>query len=144
MTIYQKKTLIDVKEAMQSKSFSDFYHNDKAIGSFVVGVLSESDMAILGTQATSVLMSKESLETHKISHPDIGIDDYRKLPDIIETGEFYPTQKRRYVLLKVQEKTYRAALKVTQDGSEMYILSLICQSDEKANREIRNKFTRIR
>ncbi|MGB4498897.1 MAG: phage minor head protein [Methylococcaceae bacterium] len=143
MTIYQN-TLTEVKEAIQSKSFSDFYHNNDAIGSFVVGALSESDMAILGTESAVVLMSKESLETHKISHPDITIEHYKQLPEIIEKGEVYPTQKRRYVLLKVEDKTYRAALKVTQDGSEVYILSLIYQPDEKAEKEIRKKFNRVR
>ena len=143
MTIYQN-TLAEVKEAIQSKSFSDFYHDNDAIGSFVIGALSESDMAILGTESTVVLMSKESLETHKISHPDITIEHYKQLPEIIEKGEVYPTQTRRYVLLKVEGKTYRAALKVTQDGSEVYILSLIYQPDEKAEKEIRKKFKRIR
>jgi SPP1 gp7 family putative phage head morphogenesis protein len=143
MTIYQN-TLTEVKEAIQSKSFGDFYHNDNAIGSFVVGALSESDMAILGTESAVVLMSKESLETHKISHPDITIEHYKQLPEIIEKGEVYPTQTRRYVLLKVEDKTYRAALKVTQDGSEVYILSLIYQPDEKAEKEIRKKFNRVR
>lgn len=143
MTIYQN-TLTEVKESIQSKSFSDFYHNNDAIGSFVVGALSESDMAILGTESAVVLMSKESLEVHKISHPDITIEHYKQLPEIIEKGEVYPTQTRRYVLLKVEDKTYRAALKVTQDGSEVYILSLIYQPDEKAEKEIRKKFNRVR
>lgn len=144
MTIYQN-TLTEVKEAIQSELFTNFYHNNSnAIGSFVVGALSESDVAILGTKSTVVLMSKESLEQHKLKHPEVTIDDYRKLPEIIENGEMYETQIRRYVLLKMNEKTYRAAMKVTQDGSEVYLLSLVAQSDEKAEKEIRRKFEKVR
>lgn len=72
------------------------------------------------------------------------IDDYQKLPEIIESGEVYETQIRRYVLLKVDAKTYRAAMKVTQDSSEVYLLSLVAQSDKKADKEIRNKFEKVR
>lgn len=143
ITIYQS-TLSEAKEAIQGESFSDFYHNSNAIGSFIVGALSEGDMAILGTESTVVLMSKESLEQHKLKHPEVTIDDYRKLPEIIEDGEMYETQVRRYVLLKMDNKTYRAAMKVTQDGREVYLLSLVAQSDAKAEKEIRRKFEKVR
>ena len=143
MTILEN-ALNTVKDAICSQIFHNFYYNDDVKGNFIVGALSESDMTILGTKSSVVLMSKESLETHKISHPDIGIDDYKKLPEIIECGEVYPTSNRRYILLKVEGRTYRAALKVTQDSREVYILSLIYQPDEKAEKEIRKKFERIR
>lgn len=143
MTIYQN-TLNEVKEAIKSKSFDDFYHNDNAIGNFVVGALSEIDMTILSTESTVVLMSKESLETHKLKHQDVTIDDYRLIPEIIENGELYQQQNKRYALLHKDGRLYRAAIKTTQDGKEVYFLSLFFTTEELADIQIRNKFERLR
>lgn len=143
MTIYQN-TLAEVKNVIQSKSFTDFYSNKEAVGSFVVGALSESDMTILGTESSVVLMSKESLETHKLKHQDIKIDDYRLIPEIIEYGELYQQQNKRYALLHKNGRLYRAAIKTTQDGKEVYFLSLFFTTEELADIQIRKKFERLR
>jgi SPP1 gp7 family putative phage head morphogenesis protein len=137
-------SLLNAKSLLNSTEFEHFYQNHEVVGNFVVGVLSEIDKAIFLTSSNTVLMSKESLEHHKIKHPEITIEDYRKLPDIISNGEVYETQYRRFVLLRLDGKTYRAAMKITQNGDEAYFLSLVKQSDVKSDKEIRGKFNRIR
>ena len=133
-----------IKTAINSKAFQAFYDNAAVIGNFKVGVLSDVEKRLLATETDFVLMSKESLEHHKSKHPEITLDDYKKLPEIIAKGEIYETQERRYILLKIEEKTYRAAMKVTKSKTEVYLLSLIAQSNKKADIEIRNKFKQLR
>jgi hypothetical protein len=137
------KALEQVKQQVKSDAFIDFYRG-KTNDNFVVGLLSDADKRLLETKADNVLLSKESLGHHKLKHPEVVLSDYQHLPEIIETGEIYKTLLRRYVLLKSNGKTYRAAMKVTQDGKEVYLLSLVVQSDSKATKEIRRKFEKIR
>lgn len=143
MIIYEN-VLSEVKTAINSTAFQEFYANAEIVGNFKVGVLSELEKTLLATEANFVLMSKESLEHHKKKHPEITLADYKKLPEIIANGEIYETQERRYVLLKIDGKTYRAAMKVTQNKTEVYLLSLVAQSNKKADKEIRAKFKRIK
>ncbi len=101
-------------------------------------------MSLLGAKSQIVWLSRASLDDHKLKHTDIGITDYRRIPDIIANGEVYRSHGKRYVLLRSGDMTYRAAIKVTQDGGRNYFLSLIQQSDFKADKEVRKKYERLR
>lgn len=143
--------LKSIKRNLQSNDFISFYKNstsfnkeDNSKDRFIVGALKASDKELLEADSDDVYLSMESLHKHKVTHKDVILEDYQKLPDIIAKGEIWNKERKRYVLLKSGEFTYRAVLKVTQDNSENYLLSLIKQSDEKASKEIREKYEKIR
>ena len=130
-------------EYLAGPVFARFYEG-KIKGEMPVAVLNDTDKAALGTKAQTVWMSDTTLAEHKTSHPEIGIDDYRLIPEIIETGEVYKQGEARLVYLKHAGKLYRAALKRTRDRKENYYLTLFETTDEKALKEIRSKYEQIR
>lgn len=138
-----KEVLAQVKQGLESTAFAEFFDGEFK-GNYPVGVLSENDQELLNAKTKIVLLSRESLDDHKEKHPEIGLEDYRKIVDIVKSGEIYNSKKKRFVLLHVDGYTYRAAMKVTLDGMENFFLSLIKLQDEKADKEIRKKFERIR
>jgi SPP1 gp7 family putative phage head morphogenesis protein len=142
-TLSYETALKQVKQDLESAAFVEFF-NGEFKGNYPVGVLSESDQELLNAKTKTVLLSRESLDEHKEKHPEIGLEDYKKIVDIVKSGEIYNSKKKRFVLLHVDGYTYRAAMKVTLDGMENFFLSLIKLQDEKADKEIRKKFERIR
>lgn len=77
-----------------------------------MAVLSFKDRSLLGANSQIVWLSRVSLDDHKLKHADIGITDYRRIPDIIANGEVYRSHGKRYVLLRSGDMTYRAAIKI--------------------------------
>ena len=133
--------LENIQKRLQSDEFADFYHaksSQNPHDKFVVGLLSPEDMLLLAAKSSLVLLSRITLSEHT-HHKEIDIDEYRKLPEIIAKGEIWNREQKKYVLLLIDGMTYRAALKVTLDGSENYLTSLFKQSDKKADTEIRKK-----
>lgn len=111
---------------------------------FPVAVLRAEDMAAIGARRHTVWMSQETLLEHLKKHPEIGIDEYRMIPGIVDEGEVYRQGEERLVLLKRDGKLYRAALKRTKDGQENFFLTLFTTTDDLAFREVVNKYERIR
>lgn len=132
-----------MNEFLQGPVFSRFYAG-KIKGEFPVAVLSPGDRKTLGSKAQTVWLSKTTVTDHKIKHPEILLEDYLNIPEIIENGEVYIQGNTRMILLYRKGKLYRAALKRTKDGKENFYLTLFETSEEKATREIRNKYERVR
>ncbi len=131
------------KECMAGPVFQRFF-DGKIKGELPVAVLSESEKQALGTNTQTVWLSRTTLAEHKIKHPDIGIDDYRLIPELLESGEVYQQGDNRLVYLMKKNRLYRAALKRTKDGRENYYLTLFETTEEKAQKEVREKYRRVR
>jgi hypothetical protein len=56
----------------------------------------------------------------------------------------YSQGNNRFALLYQQGCLYRAAIKVTQDQQKMYLLTVFKTSEEKAVKEVIQRFVRIR
>lgn len=127
------EAVITVNEQLESDDFVSFYNGtDK--DEFPVGILIETDKQLLKSKSQVVLLSRESLDAHKISHPEVGIDDYKIIPKILENGEVWqkPNETERIILICIGDVAYRAAIKTTSDGSKNYFLSLIRNTKQKA------------
>ncbi|MBI9092293.1 MAG: hypothetical protein JEZ12_24020 [Desulfobacterium sp.] len=130
-------------ESLEGPAFKKFF-TDKDIGEFPVAVLKPADQVALETRGQTVWLSRQTLDEHKIAHPEIGLKDYRKIPEILETGEVYKQGDARLVYLNQDDKFYRAALKRTADRKENYYLTLFKTSEDKAEKEVRRKLERVR
>ncbi len=130
-------------EFISGPVFSMFY-GGKIKGEFPVAVLSDVDKAALGTRAQTVWFSQTSLNEHKKAHPEVRLEDYQKIPEIVETGEVYKQKDTRLIYLKEDGKLYRAALKRTRDKKENFYLTLFETDPGRADRQIRRKLERVR
>lgn len=133
----------NVKDLVNSPIFTDFF-TGKLHGEFPIAVLPAADQDLLGSETATVLLSQHSLAAHLVSHPEITIMDYRKVQEILETGEVYRQGDERLVYLMLDGVLYRAALKRTLDGQKNYFLTLFRTDEKAANKEVRNKLERIR
>ncbi len=66
----------------------------------------------LVTANNTLWLSRHSLDEHLKKHPEVRVDDYRAIPDIVRNGQVWGGHSpRRYLLLWIGGKPYRAAIK---------------------------------
>lgn len=118
---------------MNRQQLDAFFLNQPGAPSrIVVAKLSDADRALFGTRAHVLWLSRTSLDEHLRKHPEVGVDDYARIPELLKSGEVWAgPQDRRFVLLKIAGKPYRAALKIDQSGDEAWLLSLIYNEKQK-------------
>lgn len=116
----------------------------KIDGNFPVAVLDRSTMKHLETSRQAVWLSADTISRHATKHPEIGLAEYRMLPEIIDTGEIYRSGEDRIIYLWRDGKLYRAALKKTKGDKGNYVLTMFQTTDKVAERNVRSKYERIR
>lgn len=114
-----------VAELVEAPLFSRFW-NGEVRGEYPVAVVPPVERQVLGAESPVVLLSQQSLSAHRERHPEIGIDDYRRVQQLLDDGEVYrmPDAPGRLIYLIIEGVTYRAALKRTEDGKKHYFLTL--------------------
>lgn len=128
---------------LASPPFERFYAQ-KIDADFPVAVLTEQDQQTLGAKSQVVWFSRDSLKDHLKAHPDIGVEDYRKIQQVLHEGEVYRQKEGRLIFLHLDGKLYRAAVKTTASKEENFFLTLFETTEEKALPEVRQKYERIR
>ncbi len=120
----------NVNDLLASPIFKQFF-NGQLAGEFPVAVLNAADMKAIDATAPTVMLSQESLAAHLKKHPEVGLEDYLKIPTILEQGEVYKQGEQRLIYLMLGDVRYRAALKRTQDGGKNYFLTLFVNDKGK-------------
>lgn len=132
-----------MKRFVKEPAFDRFI-DGKIAGEFPVAVLRAEDMELLGSKTQTVWFSSESVKDHRVKHPEISVDDYRMIPDVVDHGEVYQQSNERLIFLRRNGKLYRAALKTTSKKDRNYFLTLFSTSDEAAYKDVVKKYDRIR
>lgn len=132
-----------VSDLVQHTQFQRFFDGELQ-GEYPLAVLDEALRQVMNALQPVVVLSKETVEAHR-HHPEITAADYALAQRIIDEGELYQQGPGRIVaLLKIDGQIYRAALKRTGDRAKNYWLTLFLTDEDRASREVRNKFKRIR
>lgn len=127
-----KRPIYSLQKDPKMGDFEAFFHNNTLKSRFLIATLSDSEMKIFGSQNREVWLSSETLTIHREKHPEIGLEDYASIPQIIRNGEIWGGHlKRRYLLMRYADTAYRLALKTTEDESEMWVLSLVKSPKQK-------------
>lgn len=115
------------------QELEEFYFNKPGSPERIaIAALTDDDRALLGTSARELWLSRASLDAHRAKHPEVGLDAYARIPDILRAGEVWAgPQDRRFVLLWIDGKPYRAALKIDAAGKTAWFLSLIYNAKQK-------------
>lgn len=128
---------------VQHPLFAKFVNGDLG-GEFPVAVLDQALRQAMDAQQPVVMLSRETVDTHR-KHPEIGVDDYVRAQQIIDKGDLYEQAPGRVVALHQEGDTlYRAALKRTGDKKKNYWLTLFRTTEDLAKIQVRDKFKRIR
>ena len=122
-----------VREGLASDKFAAFFEARPGTADrFPVAWLSDEEMALFGVSDPTLWLSRVTLDEHRARHPEVGIEDYRRIPDMVRQGQVWMgPSARRHVLLWVGGRPYRAALKADQDGWEAWFLSLVISGKQK-------------
>lgn len=126
-----------IDTAMQGPAFERFVAG-KAQGAFPVAVLRPQDQARLAADTPVAYLSSRALATQAANHPEVALDDYRRIPDIVDQGEAHLQGNNRLVFLFEGDVVWRLALKAAKTRHELFVLSLFKTTREKALREIKN------
>jgi len=93
-------------------------------GSVEVGTMQPEAVTALGARTPHVLLSADTMEKQAHRHPELGADEYARLPDILGAPHIIAQDgDRRVVFFRRDGRDYRAAIKTTGDGAENYLVS---------------------
>lgn len=132
-----------MSDFLVSPTFERFFKG-KIKGVFPVAVLSPAEQRVLGSETQAVWLSGETLAKNKLKHPEIELQNFRMIPDIVDSGEVYRQAEERLIFLKDGEKLYRAGIKRTSDKSRNFMLTLFETTTEKAKKQVVKKYERTR
>ncbi|WP_423708704.1 phage minor head protein [Undibacterium sp. WLX3042] len=121
----------NVQYLIRSNLFKRFF-NGEIKGEFPFAVLSKADQDLIQSDNATVLISDVSIADHIAKHPEITLDDYLKVQQIIdsEETEIYKQGDTRLMYLYFNDVQYRAVLKRTNDKLKNYFLTLF-RNDRK-------------
>jgi hypothetical protein len=122
-----------IRATLVSPEFKAFFNNDTGSPDrFAVAILNTEERVLFNSQGSTVWLSRRSLDEHKEKHPEVAIEDYQSIPDIIQNAKVWAGHKaRRYLLLWIGGKPYRAAIKTDANGIEVWFLSLVISGKQK-------------
>ena len=125
--------LVKNEGVIEPAAFKRFFNNEPGSPDRLrVAALSDADRALLKTTAADLWLSRVSLGEHRLRHPEVTADDYLRIPEIVRDGQVWAGHKdRRYLLLMVAGKPYRAAIKIDESGAEAWFLSLVISGKQK-------------
>jgi hypothetical protein len=118
---------------MTAADFKKFFDDEPNMPVRVaVASLSEAERKLYGTAATDLWLSRTSLDEHKERHPEVTLEDYLRIPEIMQSAQVWAGHKdKRYLLLMLADKAYRAAIKIDASGEEAWFLSLVVSPKQK-------------
>jgi SPP1 gp7 family putative phage head morphogenesis protein len=89
-----------------------------------VGVLDEEYRDMFDTEAQTVRLSDETLLKQVAKRPGLTASDYAKVQAVLEAGQLIVKDKDLHrVFIREEGRLYRAVVKVTEDRSELYLVS---------------------
>jgi len=131
------------KGVVTGKSFDYFYNSaldDGAASSeenkMPVAVINAQNKTALDTKSQVVHLSGQSLVKQIKKHPEITLDMYKTLPDVIDNAQLIINQKgEKLVCIEQDKKYFLAVIKSTKNKSELYLTSFRMTNLEDIKRE---------
>lgn len=121
---------------LSGPSFTRFYEG-KIGGNYPVAVLDDEYKTLINANSQTVLLSDESFIKNKSAHPELGIEDYQKLPLIISEAQVVVQDgTNTVVFIKRDGKIYHAVVKSTVRGDALYLTSFRFTSKDDMARVI--------
>lgn len=130
-----------IETTIHGPSFARFVARQEE-GVFPVAVLRPRDAERLQTTTKVAYLSSDTLGKQAKNHPELQLQDYQRIPQIVDEGEAFRQGANRLVFLTEGEVVWRLALKATDAKSELFVVSLFRTTPEKAQKEIRERLQR--
>lgn len=132
-----------VNRLVRSDDFADFYKNPQ--GYFAVGIVDERIKQALKAEVSVCCLSDETLLKNQEHHPDLTINDYKLMNDVLGNYDILvqDTTKSVVAVKKIADKNYWLAVKVTRKGNEIFTTTFHLAEDRQL-RKLINKGRRLK
>ena len=118
------------KGGLTGPDFKRFFDGKVLAGDFPVAVLDKEYMDAIGATSQVVYLSSETLAKQKglvpgnPGHPELTLEDYSKLPDIISKASLIIQDSDvTLVFIKLDGRYYQTSVKATQSGKRLFTTS---------------------
>ena len=112
-----------VSSLVASQVFTDWFQQPAAGSRFVIAALDEDLQRRLGAKQKAVLLSDETLAKQKQHHPELALDEYRLIPEVVQKGKVIREKDARLYFFQRQGHLYMATIKTTEDKAENYLVT---------------------
>ena len=112
-----------VSSLVASQVFTDWFQQPATGSRFVIAALDEDLQRRLGAQQKAVLLSDETLAKQKQHHPELALDEYRLIPEIVRKGKVIREKDARLYFFQRQGHLYMAVIKATENKAENYLVT---------------------
>ncbi|WP_308719199.1 phage minor head protein [Komagataeibacter xylinus] len=110
------------RQKVQQRNVVQLLH--KPVGTVEAGTVSAEISRELGTTTSSVLLSGATMEKQIRNHPDLTEADYRAVPEVLAHPVVIARSRTRHLMMfSWAGRLYRAVIKVTGDGKEIWLQS---------------------
>lgn len=108
--------------AVSGPNFAKFISGEVE-GLAPVGYVDAELAAAIGARVREVRLSSDSMKKQRERHPELTVDEYRLLPEITKSGRVIQDKENVLMFIKRFGKWYRATVKSTSDGQELFLVS---------------------
>lgn len=116
-------TRLHVNSLVQSVIFQRFF-SGQLDGKFPLGVLTEATQAKLRLPSGVVLSSQRRLASHLQDFPELVINDYRQIQQILDAGELIDIEGQRVIESVIEGIRYRVFLESTEGYLQATLMKL--------------------
>lgn len=129
--------------AVAGPNFERFIRGE-AVGIAPVGHIDGTLAAAIGSRAREVRLSSDTMGKQRVNHSELTVEEYRLLPDIMKRGLVIKENKNNVLMFFFHSgQWYRATVKRTADGEELFLVSFH-RAKAKDLRRLRRRGTVIR
>lgn len=126
--------VVGAKLLVDSPAFT--YFLQKPVGNYPVASVDAELKQRLNAKQNTVLLSAETLTKQRRNHPELTDNEYRLLPDLINKGAVIEQDKQRVVFFRRDGRLYKAVVKTTKSGDEIYMVSFHRADARDFDREV--------
>lgn len=112
---------VAAKELVHSPAFT--YFLSKPVGNYPVASIDAALKQQINAKQNTVLISAETMTKQRRNHPELTDDEYRLLPDVINTGAVIQQGAQHIVIFNDNDRRYRAEVRTTSSGDENHVVS---------------------
>ena len=134
LAAFIEKHKINLSKSEQIKFARDFFSISILRSYINYGALTEEAQEILKSSVKEVRFSLDNIIKNRIKHPELGIDDYKLIPEIIANPTKIVEDKEDVLLFKNNNKYYKVVIKTTINKNENYIKSFRLLSEKEFNK----------
>lgn len=121
----------------QALEFARTNYEKNTLNSFYnIGKLNKEQMQLTSTKSADVRFSIDSMIKNRINHPDIKLNDYKKIPEILQSPDKIVKDGEYHIKLfkKIDTQLYEVVVKTTKNKKELYLNSLHFSNKRRMNK----------